>query len=416
MGKTGGFMRFHDVEAVYPFLPGMKEYLRGTGDRIWFAVSLMAIYKKVDVDQLKERFQELVSKRQMLRAAPVYPDGGEPMIVVRKNVKGCLFTMDLRWAKGNWEKQKQHIRSFVNAFRLEGFPRGEPAFRAGLIRVGDNRWSLLLLSSHYLLDGAGVQRVADDLLSQDTLITDAEEVSRYYSGWARLSSAPETKAYWRNLLSGQDGYTKLPILKGDGSGEGVKTGEISFPREPVSAYCRKHRVSSSAVIHAAMGMTLISLTGQDRVCFATTTDGRSDSLTRDKRLTGMFANDLPFIYQKGDTPKDCMRQLLSGREYGMIDAASFGARYGGLGTSPWTVHLSINSFQLARGTMPDNALLDDLLKDSQYEEIKRLEVYFVLGDAIYLHDTYAEKCICSQAVHQFEKCFLENLTCITSAP
>ena len=402
-------MPWEEVEAVYPFLPGLKNRFRVFGDRNWFSANLLFLYQEPDMESWKKRCRELVRKRQMLRSLPVFPPRGEPFTVVRKAWEEDPFILDISWMK-NAKRQRQHLRSFVRAFREEGFAEGTPAFRAGLVRIGPGRCMILLLYSHYILDADGVKCVAEDLAGSHTLTDDASQVGSFHHRYALITGSSETGTYWDAYLEGVDGYTVLPFLAGHGTDEEMQMKNIrtGIGLEPLQAYGRKHHVTLAALVHAALGDALLSLTGFEKVCFISTGSGRNEFLTDDERLTGMFVVETPFVYRKNDTPEICRDALLGHRQYNMFDFISLGERFTGNGTLPQVVRCNVISSQIVSGAVPDQYFLDSY-EDGYEDRYRGLEIFFITADRLYLNMTYNSRFISGEGANRLKERFLMSL-------
>ena len=397
-------------EAVYPFSPTLKHYYDMSGDKVWLCPNLVYLFNKIDLESLRMRYKQLIEKRQMLRAFPVFPERGEPYLAVRDRYEADeLFFMDISSLK-DAASQKQYLRSFMKDFRRKGFGPETPAFCAGLVKTGEKRFMLFLLFSHYILDAIGGQRVAEDLIGSHELYEDAGEVGHFYDTCASLADQPETVAYWERALKGVKGYTSLPFLIDTGKKARVIREKTELPKEPVQAFARKLHVGISAVIYAALGKAILKQSGLEEVCFATTGNRRIDYLTTDKKLTGMYAVEIPLVYHRGDTPEMCLKQLIGHWQHISYDFYRLGKRFAGRGTLPGVISCNFNSNFIAKGTIPDEFfLIDDVYENDAEKPFRGLEFFFVSAQVLYLHMVYNEKFISGEAADILKACFIETL-------
>ncbi len=403
-----------NVEAVYPFLPTMWDRVRFDGDRTWLCAEMLTLDQKADEEQMKTRLAELVSKRQAMRTLPVFPEGSRPLNVVLKNTGSTLHTMDIREpgaVPGELsDGQKQKILSVLKAFRSEGFPKGQPTVRVLLIRTGPENRMLCILYSHFVLDGTGAHRVAEELLSDTPLIPDAEAVSLYYQRHADEKYCKDAMAYWKKNLAGLDGYTRLP-----GEPDPAAENEPAFrfrrlAMEPIQAYCRSHQVTPAAVIHAALGMAMAKTAGLEKVCFMTIGNGRDEMLTEDERLTGMFSCDYPFIYRAGEQPEDCQRHLLEGMSYMAYDYHQLGGAFTEKAAAGGTVRCNIMNYPMAKGAHLDNSFL---IQDENRELLtvcpRDVLIYFIPGDDLYMSCVYLPGSIAPASVSAMIRAFVRSM-------
>ena len=183
---------------------------------------------------------------------------------------------------------------------------------------------LLLIFSHYLLDGMSIQRILGKLTGAEELISDAPLTARYYQSYRTMADADGTSAYWAKLLRGKKGYTLLEPAFRTVEGKRLRTRRFLLPMYAAKEYCRIHQVTIAAWIHAVLGAALVKLTGLEQVVFASMNSGRSELLTEDALLTGNYSAELPFVYKERDRPEDCQKQLVDSSRFCMWDPARTG--------------------------------------------------------------------------------------------
>ena len=311
------------IQTVRPYLPTMVDHALDEGDRNWLVYHLGSFESTdpLDMKRLQRRYDEMVRCRQALRSFFVIPEKGRPLIVVRKEAKGQLFYRDLhKMPRG---QQYVHIRAFLRAFRMEGFPEGDAMVQTGFFRIRDHEYWICILMSHYVLDNIGYQRVVKDLMGSMPILPDDREMDAYYRNLYG-EFAREGRTHWKSLTKGLSGYTLLgkdgADINSEPPGQLVPSNETLFASildrdDRFESYLKKNQVTTAAFFHTVLGMALAKLNGSKQAVFLSVGGGRMGPMTEDDELTGMFSSDFPFVYKEGDTTQSIQNQLLTGTQY-----------------------------------------------------------------------------------------------------
>ncbi|MDO5702847.1 MAG: condensation domain-containing protein, partial [Lachnospiraceae bacterium] len=421
---------FENVQAVYPLLPAMRNHFLYREGMEWDAAEMLNIKIPVDIQKLRERFNYLTTKRAALRTSLVIPEDGRPLLVVRADAENTLEYLDLeylqdtectaedaetqieRYGSKVSDRQREYIRSYVDEFRMRSITGGKPGALTGIIKLGPENLIIFVIFSHYVLDGTGAHRIAEELLKDMPVRDDLEDIARYYQRLASDRHTEDCMKYWSAMTEGL-GYTKLPVKADAPSQESQSMRMRRFPMDRILAYGRANRVTTAAVIHTAVGMALSKVTGSDRVCFSTIGNGREEQLTEDERLTGAFSSEMPVVYKKGDSVEDIQRQLLSGRGYNVFDFELLGKHFSGEEAIAGSVRCDILNFPEAEGTGPAayNLITDQFLYIPE-DSLKDILLYFVLRDDLMMTCEFYPRYADPSAVSKFCRYFAEAVKVI----
>ncbi len=313
---------WQSVDSVYPLTSWERETYRFTGTEAYFNTNIRFIYTSDirDIQHLKDRFSRMCAVRQCLRTVMVIPVGSYPVKVVLKESDNELFYVDMRKQRNKVEKYTRTLQKMMSA---RGLDQIRPLIICGIVRTGENDYKLLIIKSHFILDGIGSMRFISELMGKDELLPDDDNYRSYYSGLEGMNSGEALK-YWNDLLDGIPGICMLPRAD-----ESMRYGKPLLDvrilgRETgtkVNEYCRNNGISVSAFMCAALGKNLTEYFREDRLFFLLCGSGRPASLTSDPALMGNFVSKFPFVYSRGDTPQDCQRQLAESIQYQMTDTA-----------------------------------------------------------------------------------------------
>ena len=118
-----------------------------------------------------------------------------------------------------------------------------------------------------------------------------------FIAWLQKQDPAREAAFWRETLAGFSAPTPL------GVDQRVEGGEPRFASRYIvlpeadgaalEAFMRRHKLTPSTLMHAAMALLLSRYSGEEDLLFGTTVAGRSAPLPDIERMVGPFINTLP---------------------------------------------------------------------------------------------------------------------------
>jgi amino acid adenylation domain-containing protein/non-ribosomal peptide synthase protein (TIGR01720 family) len=206
------------------------------------------------------------------------------------------------------------------AEREGGFDLGRPPLvRGALVRLGPDRFRLLLTLHHVISDGWSEAVLLDDLVAgyapgdAETSAPDAPSsdpasasargaaasgtsVHRDYAAWVAARDRDAAQDAWRTALDGLAGPTRAigtdatPTTV-DFDVASVELGEDRTAR--LVGTTRELGVTLNTAVQAAWGLVIGHRTGRDDVVFGSTISGRPPEVPGLDRAVGLFINTLP---------------------------------------------------------------------------------------------------------------------------
>jgi amino acid adenylation domain-containing protein/non-ribosomal peptide synthase protein (TIGR01720 family) len=171
---------------------------------------------------------------------------------------------------------------------------GQPAFRAGLIRTGDDTYRLVLTMHHIVIDGWSLpvllQEIFADYFGQRL---PAAVPYRNFVSWLDAQDHVAAQTMWREVFNGFDTPTLVapPTQAGP---RGVQSHRL--PAEITQALgelARAHRTTVNTVLQAAWAQLLAWHTGQHDVAFGAAVSGRPVDLAGAESIVGLLINTVP---------------------------------------------------------------------------------------------------------------------------
>nr|WP_083336057.1 non-ribosomal peptide synthetase [Mycobacteroides saopaulense] len=190
----------------------------------------------------------------------------------------------------------------------------QPAFRAVLIRVGEDRYRFVLTNHHIVLDGWSMPILMQEIFAgYHGMRLPAAASYRSFVTWLAERDHSTAHAAWREALAGFD----TPVLVGPPQ-------KLQFGRRSVDSFrvpskttraltklARSHQTTVSIVLQGAWALLLSSLTGQSDIAFGTTVSGRPAEVLGAESMVGLLINTIPVraTLTPTTTTADLLRQL-----------------------------------------------------------------------------------------------------------
>ena len=162
------------------------------------------IQGKLDVNKLKESFNQLAQRHETLRTSFNMIEGE---LVQRVHEKVNIPFQEL---SGNIKELDRIIETFIQPFELEN----APLLRVGVIKLGEEQYILLLDTHHIISDGISTSVMWNELVAlySGTGLPELKIQYKDYSVWQQKRISTEILAsqeqYWLDTLNGD-----LPVLE-----------------------------------------------------------------------------------------------------------------------------------------------------------------------------------------------------------
>ncbi len=275
-----------DVEDVYPLTPmqaGMVFHSLSHGHEGLYTERISFVLDGVtDIEALARAWREVVARTPVLRSRVVWEGVDRPLQVVCRDVDLPISAtpddeeLDLGTA---------------------------PLMRLALARESDTAVRVGWTFHHVLLDGWSTFQVLSDVIGCYAAFTaghEAELPSRRpfgdYLRWLSTQDPAAAETHWRQVLSGLDAPTPLPLDRLAEPGHATRSAEwttMTLPGDGLREFAQRNGLTLNAVVQGAWALLLSRYSGQTDVCFGSTVSGRPADLPGADAITGMFINTLP---------------------------------------------------------------------------------------------------------------------------
>ena len=242
-----------------------------------------------------------------------------PVQAVLRSHEPDVFIVDLRALQEPGrrisEKQKRYFSGLglLDATGEKDFERSV-LFKAGLVRVAEDRSVVYIAYSHLLLDAIGIDNVMMELLGRNRITADGAMFRRREE---RLQHADETAAmdFWNRQPGFDKEPARLPAPNRPEPNAGVKLLSVaqgSAFHNRMKEACRRRGLTVAALVHHARGQALCELLDREDCRFSTISSGRT---AEEIGLPGMFAYPYLFCTARGETAEECRKRLLEAQDH-----------------------------------------------------------------------------------------------------
>ena len=172
----------------------------------------------------------------------------------------------------------------------------QPAFRAALIRIGDDQHRFVLTNHHIVMDGWSLPILLREIFASyhEQRLPPPVPYRRFIS-WLAGRDRDAARAAWGEVLAGFD----APTLVGQRDRLGLGRRAVASFRVPeqttraVGELARSSHTTVNIVLQGAFAQLLCGLTGQHDVAFGTTVSGRPAEVPGADSMVGLLINTVP---------------------------------------------------------------------------------------------------------------------------
>ncbi|MDQ3403217.1 MAG: amino acid adenylation domain-containing protein, partial [Actinomycetota bacterium] len=296
-------MRQSRVEDVLPLTPLQEGMLFHTlydaqVSGVYTVQFTFAVTGPLDTALLRESFAALLRRHANLRAGFRQRKTGETVQVVAREVPTPFREIDLSTV----DDQGAELERLLVDDRATGFDLAKPPLlRLAAVKMGVDRYQLVVSNHHILLDGWSMPLVVRELFAAysaggGTATLPPVTPYRDYLLWLGRQDRDAARTAWQDALAGLDEPTLVAPVDPARVSVAAERTVLALPEEltdRLQVAARAHGVTLNTVVQAAWALLLSRHTGRDDVVFGTTVSGRPADLPGVESMVGLFINTVP---------------------------------------------------------------------------------------------------------------------------
>ncbi|WP_371858287.1 amino acid adenylation domain-containing protein [Pseudomonas sp. ERMR1:02] len=288
------------LQDLYPLSPmqqGMLFHCLDSPELNPYVNQLSVQVDGLQVPRFRAAWQALIERHEVLRAAFRWRDGlADPLQAVFAEVELPIEELDWRERSDT----EQALNDLAAAEQAKGFDLScPPLMRFILVRLGEDRYQMIWIYHHLLLDGWSASRLLGDMLRlyhHDSL---PALTGRYadYIAWLQRQDGAQAEGFWRERLALLEAPTILAKASGAaGVGHGVMYSDLdAVATRKLHNFAKRQRVTLNTLVQGAWLLLLQRHSGLRSVAFGATVAGRPTGLAGAQEMLGLFINTLPVI-------------------------------------------------------------------------------------------------------------------------
>ncbi len=261
---------------------------------------------ELDVDALRQAFDQLIGQHQSLRASFAWDGLDQPLQIVHANIETPWTELD--WRTHNEQDQVSRLERFLAEDRKQGFDLTQaPLLRLALIRLADTHYFLSWSCHHILMDGWSGPLLHNELLDRYGALGAGHDPQlaaprpfRDYILWLQQQDQAQAETFWRRQLAGFRQPTSIGLLPATTGVRQTKEqfGTRAWATSPevftqIEALRRQHQLTLNTIAQVTWALLLSRFSNQEDVLFGATVSGRSIPLAGIDTMIGLFINTLP---------------------------------------------------------------------------------------------------------------------------
>jgi non-ribosomal peptide synthase protein (TIGR01720 family) len=317
--QIDGLCREYWVADILPLTPLQQGLLfhasaEHSGSDVYAVQLDIALDGRLDPHRLRDAVHTVVTRHPHL-AARFCPHFDEPVQIIPANPVAPWRFVDLSGSDLDRKELDGQIQRVCAAERAAVFDLADqPAFRAALIRTGEDQHRFVLTNHHIVMDGWSLPNLLRELFAGYYGHRLPAPVSyRKFLTWLAGRDRAAACAAWRDVLAGFD--TPTLIAPPDRLGLGPRSvASFRVPEhttQAVNELARSSHTTVSTVLQGAFAPLLMWLTGHPDVAFGTVVSGRPAELAGADSMIGLLINTVPVraTITTATTATDLLRQL-----------------------------------------------------------------------------------------------------------
>jgi amino acid adenylation domain-containing protein/thioester reductase-like protein/non-ribosomal peptide synthase protein (TIGR01720 family) len=287
--------RVDDVLPLTPLQQGLLFHARTskTSDDVYAVQLVITVTGPLDPHRLRDAMDTVVNRHPNL-AAQFCDQFDEPVQIIPADPRAAWRYVQL--GAGGVDVEEEILQACASERAAVCDLANQPAFRAALIRVAEDRYRFVLTNHHIVLDGWSMPILMGEIFSSyygERL--PAAVPYRRFLAWLADRDLDGAQAAWRDVLAGFD----TPTLVGPSNRLGPRRQGVASHRvseettRAVTEMARSLHTTVNTVLQGAWARLLMWLTGRRDVAFGVPVSGRPTEVIGADSMVGLLINTVP---------------------------------------------------------------------------------------------------------------------------
>jgi natural product biosynthesis luciferase-like monooxygenase protein/non-ribosomal peptide synthase protein (TIGR01720 family)/FkbM family methyltransferase len=311
-----------NVEDVYELSPLQEgiyyHWLKDESSELYFEQIAYSIQSKgLKIEALREAYQQLIERHDVLRTHFTSEYGGRSLQVVKKKAP-----VNFSSEKITIESTDQLVQIRKND-REKGFDLNTGSqMRLSVLELSEGHYEFIWSFHHILMDGWCASILIYEMNALLRASHDHKSPSLHtpvpyseYIKWLRKVDRKTSLNYWKATLEGYAELARIPSVKKEiASAYNHESGYISIHGELFNnstKLCAQLGITQNTLIQGVWGYLLSRYNDTNDVVYGAVVSGRPSELNGVEEMIGLFINTIPVRvrYDETDTPMSLLQRM-----------------------------------------------------------------------------------------------------------
>ncbi|WP_264530612.1 non-ribosomal peptide synthetase [Flavobacterium sp. N502540] len=290
-------MKIKDIYPLTPLQEGIYFHWK-LSKSMYFEQSSYKIQAELDINYLKESYDQLIARHDVLRTCFRDNVGEDLLQIVQNEVPSNFTYLDIT---GN---TTETIAAVKEQDIAKGFDLATGSqMRLTVLKTSGNQYELIWSHHHIIMDGWCISILIGEffalyeglLQGKKNILPKATPYSDYVK-WLMKNDKEKSLQYWNGYLEGFQGLNTLPFPKQNT--ETFTPGEIFYTiggslREKLAVFCQENSITENVFFQTIWGILLAKYNNTNDVVFGGVVSGRPAEIYDVANIIGLFINTIP---------------------------------------------------------------------------------------------------------------------------
>jgi len=283
---------------------------------MYFEQSSYKIQGELDINYIKESYDQLIARHDVLRTCFLDNVGEDILQVVQNEVPSSFQYLDIT------ENPLHTIASIKQEDILNDFDLTKGSqMRLMVVKTGKDIYEFIWSHHHIVMDGWCIGILIKEFFTiYEGLLQGKKDVLpkirpyAEYVKWLMKNDKEKSVQYWNNYLDGFQGKVSLPFPKQNTNA--YKPGEVFYTvtkdlREKIIAFCQQNSVTENVFFQGIWGILLAKYNNTNDVVFGGIVSGRPAEIQDVENIIGLFINTIPIriLFDKESNVKQILLKV-----------------------------------------------------------------------------------------------------------
>ncbi|QXU43269.1 non-ribosomal peptide synthetase [Pedobacter sp. D749] len=293
-----------NIRNVYPLTPmqeGMYlDFLLKRPERTYFEQLSFIQNGELDLDILKECFNKVIERHEVLRTVFTHKVGGKPLQVVLKAAEIEFYFEDI--------SRLQDSKTILLAYKAKDEERffdlnKSLLFRVAVFKLAVNVFQFVWSWHHIIMDAWCIGLLSNDILYMYNRLNskksiDLPPVKPYssYVNWLSKRNGTQSTAFWSSYLDGLEENIILSnqdLLTSKKSRDQLSLKFDDQTSAAIKKLTQKLNITLNVFVQTVWGILLGKITAKKDVVFGAVVSGRPSEIEGIETIIGLFINTVP---------------------------------------------------------------------------------------------------------------------------